>query len=506
MDKMFLTDTPTVDTQKACSYFMFKYKQGLDIYPHLLTQINTLSYNVGDVISSAEYCDKHIVVAFQNRRCNGCTLGRKVIGFLICITPTDGEEKSTEIVKMYGEVAIRQSMIDYFLTQKTINRVFIYSSTLSILKKFITNGYHTPKISSTTINGLIFFRPKIRLSGGGEVPKTLGGNSIDFIYKLLEEYIDFPMYKFRLVIPRTTLVQLKNEVDTPEYNISGAEIETAGRLKIKDDSGILSLHVVKTKEFKGTSNSVNVTPCSIGYHIHPINHVVLDQHHRYLMAWPSGGDYCTDFLTRFYYKGVGRYVSFVVSKYALYSMNITPMALYIMKTFIITHTDSRVLMTMIAMATKYYFKLVEDLRTVHKHSYGKHTKHVLPSLRKSTGNLHKWLCSSFTCDKIVELLDTDMEELRDFFVEQCGRHLKEDIDTRQFDKGVIALRRLMGNFNCPIFNTDYVLWGDINWGIENPMYIELSLTQGEYTDSLNSGFLPSQFNYDSAYFKSSKVL
>lgn len=488
---MFLADyTPTYEF-KSCKYFMFTYNQGVSEYPELLKQINNLSHNVVNIIKDFNYSNKYIVVAFKNTDCNINTIhDKKIIGFLVCLSPVySNGEKCLEVIKTYGESDIKISLLLYYLKQtEPCYKIFVYSSNVDFLHSLYNLKYRCPKITTSTVSGLKFFKPTIRLgrycvNEPAPVTEHTQLNEIDYAIGVLNRYYSYKMYTLNILLTKKTLDLLEKEILYPEiYN--GVEIETGGRLRIKYDNTQQQLvaHLPIERECKGNYNEIYIKEYPIGYHIHPAKHINTTGDYNFLMAWPSGGDYSVEFFNRFYYDTIGRYLSLVISKCAIYSINLTPMCVYVINEYILPNKDGDMLITLISVVIKYYFKLVEDLRYVHKHSYGKHTKHIITPLRTATGDISKWLCSSFTCEKLLELLETTNAELQIFFITQFNITTKLAINKQEYNRLTSALKSLLHIYNFPFFDTKYIQWININRNMKIPIYLELIITQQEYNN------------------------
>jgi len=485
---MFINKNNNISLIEDGSYLLFDYARNKR-FPNITSNINELSFNVSAILDEYMYSDIYITVQFDPRQSTIPIDNRQIQGFMVCLYPVyrDGID-SIEIIKMYGGYDTRVSLLTYFTKkiQKTTH-MYIYTSTPAFALKLMEIGMGSnATLVDSTLSGIHFFKPKFRLTSGP--PRTL--SILPMIVNIMDKYMGSTVYYFKLYFGKETLKLLQAQVITPSTDISGKEIESFGRFKLHYNTNArnLFMEVFKPREREGSGTKVGVMEAELSYHTHPREDDSMGKDYRFLMAWPSGTDYAYYFIKRFRYNEKGCYVNIVLSIDAIYSVSVSYMCVYFIREYVLPHPEVTNIIDLIAVVIKYYFKLVENLRTIHKHIYGKHTRHILPHMRRNMGDLHVWLCRSFTCDKLLDILGTNNKKLKNLLIRNSSIR-----DETVYDRTVDTLRTILIPFSFTFFRTDIVTWEHLDWTHEVPLWVQMCVSEEEVSELKKGRLFPPGF-------------
>ncbi len=390
-----------------------------------------------------------------------------------------------EIIKLYGN---KKKLVQYCISRFPELSVCVYTSTRTVSDMLTSMGFNTFTLTSHSNIGIRLFKPKIRHNI--ERSSVTFPISLDNVYELLNEYTKHPMYRTKLIMNREAVVNVfREQEDIKDHNEIGGKFDITGN----------ELSLPKMALFKGKGLTVNVKPSPAVYHVHPSDFVTVDKINKFLLAWPSGMDYVAAIYNRFIQEIEPNMINFVSSKKGLFSYQMTPLFLFFMEKL-----DKRTQIKMaviICVAVKYYFKIVEDVRSTHMHIHSSYTNHIITDMTTSIMDTKRMLCDSFNIEKVINILESDKKDINKLLKNTFNTYMfkNEKITSSRdetFYDTVKELKSLASGFNFPIIEIGNIMWDSIDLG-EDKIDIFIYVKQNEME------YLNTQYNTKSVFFNKS---
>lgn len=408
-----------------------------------------------------------------------------LLGFVILSVNQTSSE--LEILKLYGnkEKLVKQCIEKFNKCKK----VHVYTSTPVVSQMLRKLGFNSFTISTHSNIGIKLFKPKIRHTRVTE-SQQVGVEDIITAYKMLKTYMNYPLFTIEFTMKKNAVFNVYKEQDEiKDHNEIGGKFEIVGN----------DLFLPKRSLYKGNGLSVKVCPSPVVYHVHPTDFVTVDNINKILLAWPSGMDYVSAIYNRFIQQSELCALNFVTSKKGIFSYQMSPMFIFFMN-FIVNKNDRILIAKIICTTVKYYFKLVEDIRSIHMHIYSSYTKHILTDMTTSIMNTKKMLVDSFNLEKVISILNTSNDNikkmLKNTFYLYCFGTNKNAIKKNYhlFDQTFYKLKQLSSGFNFPIIELGNVMWENINLGKDE-------ITVMLYANEHESRHLKQKYNTTGVFFK-----
>lgn len=394
---------------------------------------------------------------------------RRVKSF--AIITINNSNNQLEIVKLYGD---RKKLVQYCLSKFPELSVCVYTSTRDVSDMLTSMGFNRFILASHSNIGIRLFKPKIRHS----IERGVDSISLDNVYELLNEYTKHPMYRTKLIMNSKAVVNIfREQKDIKDHN------EVGGKFDITDNE----LSLPKMTLFKGKGLTVNVKPSPAVYHVHPSDFVTVDKINKFLLAWPSGMDYVAAIYNRFIQEIEPNMINFVSSKKGLFSYQMTPLFLFFMEKF-----DKRTRIQMaviICVAVKYYFKIVEDVRSTHMHIHSSYTNHIITDMTTSIMDTKRMLCDSFNIEKVIDILESDKKDINKLLKKTFNKYMFSDEKItnsrdKTFSDTVMELKSLSRGFNFPIIEIGNVMWDSIDLGKDKiDIFVYVKQKEMEYLNT-----------------------
>lgn len=480
------------------------------INPHLYS----ISSEIKNILNHSSPIKNQKVVLLIRTTKNKCPsiskiTNENIIGVSIySLVPSHNNDKNeweseNEISIEYINSENSLEIIKYILENEKSTKCRVYTPSQSLSELLMNSlNFHSPRLTQTSSRGYKYKVPLITLSRSISNPKdNLKGNLKDNLkgnlketFETLSKYKSISQYKFQIEFEKDSIKKLYDSVyDVLYVN----KKEAGGRIEVerkkenvehredredREDCELVARLPV-FNEYSGDGNNVTTKIYGIGYHTHLLKNTKGPNESLYLVGWPSGDDYLTDFMSRFIYPKCGRYLSLVASDHGIYSVRMTQLAYYairyiLMENFKEDYTSYLPILYIIGVGIKYYFKEVEDLRNLSDTIENKMIRVYLSNMRNCTRDTYTDLVSRMNIEKLIQIIKD--ESLTSTLLRGINKYLKggELSENEYFQLCNKIDDTLSPIFNFTFFETFFVNWKDLIKD-ERKLFLELIINQDE---------------------------